>query len=255
MVNVTPDILDIEKKETPGREKSGKEKERLDIQNTLEAKLNEKKELSLRNQDKIDEKSKEMARILTSIDTLDGEQVKYSVELTEIDQEIIALQAKRSAVLKESKNIIAKKDKVNKKKRRLEEYIDNFVSQTKEEEVKLENEIEVLTNQLSAREDSTEEAKSPAISESRLLQFIDRQILQLELELECPVCLEPAAGAIMKCDDEHLICSGCRGKVATCPECRASYPAGPGRRFRAAERQAARLAELRREREGVRAGT
>jgi hypothetical protein len=130
-------------------------------------------------------------------------------------------------------------------------FIDEFTEEAKKEDVKLEKEIDALNNRLSVQGDSIEEANSPAGCKTRLQQFIDRQISQAERELECPVCLEPAAAPIMKCEEEHLICSPCRGRVARCPECRAPYPPGPHRRFRAAERQAGRLAGLRREREAV----
>ena len=40
-----------------------------------------------------------------------------------------------------------------------------------------------------------------------LVEFMERQILELEEELECPVCLEVATAApIYKCPDDHLIC-------------------------------------------------
>ena len=41
----------------------------------------------------------------------------------------------------------------------------------------------------------------------RWVDFMDRQILKLEEELECPVCLEVATTApIYKCPEDHLIC-------------------------------------------------
>ena len=40
-----------------------------------------------------------------------------------------------------------------------------------------------------------------------LMEFMERQILELEEELECPVCLEVAATSpIYKCPDDHLLC-------------------------------------------------
>ena len=40
-----------------------------------------------------------------------------------------------------------------------------------------------------------------------LIEFMERQIVELEEELECPVCLEVAsAPPIFKCPDNHLIC-------------------------------------------------
>ena len=57
---------------------------------------------------------------------------------------------------------------------------------------------------------SKEEVKGSMIREPMnrgLVEFIDRQILDLEEELECPVCLEVANHSpIFKCPDDHLIC-------------------------------------------------
>ena len=52
-----------------------------------------------------------------------------------------------------------------------------------------------------------------------------------------------------RCEEDHLICSTCRGEVSACPVCRLKYPRGAYKRLRGAERQAERLSELRRERE------
>ena len=56
----------------------------------------------------------------------------------------------------------------------------------------------------------SEDEKMRSIKEPEnrsLLEFMDRQILDLEEELECPVCLEVTTSApIYKCLDDHLIC-------------------------------------------------
>ena len=53
--------------------------------------------------------------------------------------------------------------------------------------------------------DNEERIKEP--KNRSLLEFMERQILELEEELECPVCLEVATTApIYKCPDDHLIC-------------------------------------------------
>merc|ERR1712129_464859 len=86
----------------------------------------------------------------------------------------------------------------------------------------------------------------------RLEEFMERQVVALEEELECPVCLEVlTTSPIYKCTEDHLICPGCRPEVERCPQCRETYPRGEGRRFRGAERQAERLVGLYRERQDV----
>ena len=45
------------------------------------------------------------------------------------------------------------------------------------------------------------------LKKMNLVEFMERQILDLEEELECPVCLEVATTApIYKCPEDHLIC-------------------------------------------------
>ena len=94
-----------------------------------------------------------------------------------------------------------------------------------------------------------------------LVEFMERQILDLEEELECPVCLEVATAApIYKCPDDHLLCRCtvrsfdpyftmfccriCRPKLSECPQCRVSLGLSL-KRLRGAERQAERLLALR----------
>ena len=101
----------------------------------------------------------------------------------------------------------------------------------------------------------------------RLVAFMDRQILKLEEELKCPVCLEVATTApIYKCLEDHLLCRWaikkwsmlfhiqpycriCRPKLSECPQCRVALEEGrlSYRRFRGAEKQAERLLEFRME--------
>ena len=77
-----------------------------------------------------------------------------------------------------------------------------------------------------------------------LLEFMERQILELEEELECPVCLEVATAApIYKCPDDHLLCKICRPKLSECPQCRVGLDLS-FKRLRGAERQAERLLAL-----------
>ena len=61
---------------------------------------------------------------------------------------------------------------------------------------------ELKENIRDAKMGSTREPKAMS-----LVQFMSRQILELEEELECPVCFEVAATApIYKCPEDHLMC-------------------------------------------------
>ena len=91
--------------------------------------------------------------------------------------------------------------------------------------------------------DNEERIKEP--KNRSLLEFMERQILELEEELECPVCLEGATVApIYKCPDDHLLCRICRPKLSECPQCRVPLDLS-FKRLRGAERQAERLLALR----------
>ena len=50
-------------------------------------------------------------------------------------------------------------------------------------------------------------------------------IRDLKKALECPVCFyTPKTGPLYQCENGHIICSGCNGKVNKCPECRVDLP-------------------------------
>ena len=73
------------------------------------------------------------------------------------------------------------------------------------------------------------------------MDSIDRKAASLE----CPVCLEEAAAPIYGCSEFHLVCGGCRGKVAACPTCREEWGREGARRNRFAEERAEELEGMR----------
>ena len=81
----------------------------------------------------------------------------------------------------------------------------------------------------------TAEAKTTQTdcSTLELFFFLDEMILQkkeairqLEVDLECPICLEIVEGEIYSCVFQHFICSECRESLVLveCPQCREPYP-------------------------------
>ena len=81
----------------------------------------------------------------------------------------------------------------------------------------------------------------------RHLTFLLDSIARKEASLECPVCLVEAAAPIFGCSEYHLVCEGCRGKVAACPTCRQEFGREGARRNRFAEREAQELEGMREE--------
>merc|ERR1712099_36175 len=101
---------------------------------------------------------------------------------------------------------------------------------------------------LSKTEDNVSGTVDKAMLDAqRFLLNIDKKIEAKESDLECPVCFEVCAAPIYSCDEQHIICSECRPKVSTCPECREPYPEKP-RRHRYAEKSSEELAGFMEER-------
>ena len=83
--------------------------------------------------------------------------------------------------------------------------------------------------------------------EGRHLTFLLASIDRKAASLECPVCLEEAAAPVFGCSQFHVLCGGCRGKVAACPTCREEFPFEGPRRNRLAEERAEELEAMKEE--------
>ena len=68
-----------------------------------------------------------------------------------------------------------------------------------------ENKKKAANEKTGARE--KKEASDKKAANKTLIEFLEGQILQLEEDLECPVCLDIASTTpIYKCPEDHLIC-------------------------------------------------
>ena len=81
--------------------------------------------------------------------------------------------------------------------------------------------------------------------EGRHLTFLLASIARKAASLECPVCLEEAAAPVFGCSQFHVLCGGCRGKVAACPTCKEELPFEGPKRNRFAEERAEELEGMR----------
>lgn len=59
--------------------------------------------------------------------------------------------------------------------------------------------------------------------------------LDMESELECPICFELARPPIFQCPEGHILCGSCRPRVTRCPVCRFVFK-GPDIRNRFIEK-------------------
>jgi len=60
--------------------------------------------------------------------------------------------------------------------------------------------------------------------------------INIESELECPICFEMSRPPIYQCPEGHIICNECRPRVSRCPVCRFEFTGLPNIRNRYVER-------------------
>ena len=168
------------------------------------------------------------------------EEMELLVEMRRIDQEVAQLNSRKSAVYERRQQAL----------KEIEVLDDNFensrkalLALAKKSQGTLKV-IKLVKKKLDESGDKLDEKLPGGGGEDDMVAILEAQIKEMEEELECPVCLEVSKAApIFKCSDDHLICKECRPKVGECPQCR-EVLIGPYKRFRGAERQAARLVAL-----------
>ena len=122
-------------------------------------------------------------------------------EMKEIKSALEALLRRKSRVVEKQKSIETKVASMKREETILKQ---NLAAQVKESEAKVALvQIEIKTAKLRETEGQSEKKKD----NTDLEKFLEAQILELESELECPVCLEVATTSpIYKCLDDHLLC-------------------------------------------------
>jgi len=194
----------------------------------------------------VNEKAKEMTKLYASIEQFEDGQDDRRKKMSRIDLAIKNLEDEKATLVKEYDSAAESITKLENKRKKLESFLEAFAAKSKQKTAVLEMEIKDLKEQLNSndRKEISTSVEMKIKPNPELLQFINRQIEELEKELECPVCLELATNHIYKCDDDHLVCSGCRTKMTACPVCRNRYPQGGPKRFRGAERSSEKLSNL-----------
>ena len=124
-------------------------------------------------------------------------------EMKEIEIALEALLRRKSRVVEKQKSIETKVASMKREETILKQ---NLAAQVEESEAKVALvQIEIKTVKLSLGETGGQSEKKK--DNTDLEKFLEVQILELESELECPVCLEVATTSpIYKCLDDHLLC-------------------------------------------------
>eukprot|EP00090_Calanus_glacialis_P042412 TRINITY_DN7522_c0_g1_i1.p1 TRINITY_DN7522_c0_g1~~TRINITY_DN7522_c0_g1_i1.p1 ORF type:complete len:909 (+),score=312.34 TRINITY_DN7522_c0_g1_i1:40-2766(+) len=120
---------------------------------------------------------------------------------------------------------------------RLTVYLDMNLADAESELARLGKEKDSLVGRLDMVEDKLRGNRQ----KERLLN-IHNQILRLQTNLECPICLETAYNPIYQCREGHLVCSACVVRVARCAMCRQDGPVNIRNRY--AENDSLELSRL-----------
>ena len=131
------------------------------------------------------------------------------------------------------------------KKREIEEQMELKKEELMSQQKKLSVEISSLQKSSQEYEDIASKLNLDDANK-KLVTFLRKTIELKEEALLCPVCLLSASPPIFSCQRMHLVCSSCKPKLNSCPECREVYQ-GELRRHRYAEKDVDELKKLREE--------
>ena len=201
----------------------------------------------------ISEKEEEKWINITKISDARAIQRENKDKRMKLEIEIEKLRDQQNKLSSKDEHLEVQIKSVQMDQRRLEKQILNIKQKSAVKQSEIKNEISKLNESLSdcaivAKEflSLIEQDEQSTSNNPELFLFLSNSIREKEAELACPVCLETADVPIFMCSQMHLVCSKCRPRVMTCPECREVYQ-GPPKRHRYAERDAQELKKLRKE--------
>ena len=227
--------LELEKEDIEAKMKTNED----DLQNYLRRKKESNKQESIA-----------MTDCLMAISRQEEEQRKCDLEMKNLVTLMNELKMKKDDVANNLKILKRKKTK-------LEKSADKSKEEFKTEASRIQFEKNNLQDALQTKIQAIENLTRPDISQNsirihgileRSIHEKEKSINDKEKELECPVCLEIAQVPIFMCEEQHVICSGCRmsDKVDKCPMCRVEYTGKP-RRHRFAEKILEEVTRMREE--------
>ena len=100
----------------------------------------------------------------------------------------------------------AKLEKLSEKKKRLENFIDKTVDESKNARRLLEREVE----EIKAKIETLNKVEELQPKSNELLEYIGKQIEAKEKELECPVCFEVVSGP-----PPYFVAKSCTSSAST----------------------------------------
>ena len=151
----------------------------------------------------VDEQKTSMAaigeRLANAYETKD----QLQEESRDVEAAIKSLIERKRCIQQKQEEAEKEVQKLEKKREKLEESSAALIKQQKENLLKVQENLKNVRQELDL-------AEGRPSKNTDLENFIGRQIEELRLELECPVCLEVSTKApIFKCSEDHLVCRYC----------------------------------------------
>ena len=151
----------------------------------------------------VDEQNISMAaigeRLANAYETKD----QLQEESRDVEAAIRSLIARKRCIQQKQEEAEKEVEELEEKIEKLGESSDAMIKRQKENLDKVQENLKNVRQKLDLAEGRTNR-------NSDLENFMARQIEELRMELECPVCLEVATKApIFKCSEEHLVCRYC----------------------------------------------
>jgi len=197
---------------------------------TVKLKMNELSDLKVAKLLEVEEKQNDCA------DKFNAKKLFLDDEISIAIKKVKALEAKMDVAkqnyikacvdLSEEKEMILvdmESKEENLKKERIEKSTIRF---------QFNHELKLIKSECKRKDDSisTTSFSDKSKSDDKFMRYLEEQIKNLETELECPICLQPAEVPIYTCNLQHTICGVCWNKMDStnrrCPSCRVpfSYP-------------------------------
>ena len=163
-----------------------------------------------------------IAFLTKSIEEIKDKLKRKKKEYLDVDKNLISVNQKQEELDKEKKKLEEEQKKLEVEKKALSDRRKKTTDEIKSLEESLNRYVEA-TKDLVTKLDLGSE-----IANSNLIAFLTKSIEEKEAALACPVCLETATTPIFMCLQQHLVCSSCKPRVTSCPECREAYQVNTG---------------------------
>ena len=185
-----------EKDKSEGDRESESEKLRMKLFLLEKEKEEEKEKINLM----LKNETEAILALEAQVKITELENVSLEEEMKEIESALDALLKRKSRVAEKQKSNELKFAEMEKQQTTLKQTV---AAQKAESETKIAR----IEDEIVASKKITEKDKKEVGGNRELENFLEGQILELEVELECPVCLEVATTSpIYKCLDDHLLC-------------------------------------------------